>query len=186
MKILIVLIITFLIFTSCRTTEDEKGYEYMMDMAQPVSAEAFDPNDKLKGGKVLQKPVKGTIPRGHYSYFEDPGQNMGKKFADRAKAGQILKNPIASGYSAIQRGKELYTRFCSPCHGIRGDRQAPLADKGLWAPQLFEDRFKSIPEGEFFYVITMGNATMKSYKSQISPDDRWRIVHYIKSEHQKK
>ena len=37
------------------------------------------------------------------------------------------------------------------------------------------------PVGHFFDVITNGFGAMASYASRVEPDDRWRIVAYIRA-----
>jgi len=35
------------------------------------------------------------------------------------------------------------------------------------------------PPGRIFYVITLGTGKMSSYASQLSADERWKIVTYV-------
>jgi hypothetical protein len=48
-------------------------------------------------------------------------------------------------------------------------------------PTYHQDRLRKAPLGYFFDVITNGFGAMPDYASQIPPDDRWRIVAYIRA-----
>jgi mono/diheme cytochrome c family protein len=48
-------------------------------------------------------------------------------------------------------------------------------------PSYDEERLRQAPPGYFFDVITNGFGTMPDYASQISPEDRWKIVGYIRA-----
>jgi len=39
---------------------------------------------------------------------------------------------------------------------------------------------KAVPDGEIYHVITSGYGVMGAHGSQIIPDDRWKIVLYVK------
>ncbi|MBI3396150.1 MAG: cytochrome c, partial [Spirochaetia bacterium] len=36
------------------------------------------------------------------------------------------------------------------------------------------------PDGKIFHMMTVGRGMMKPYAAQISPQDRWAIVHYVR------
>ena len=55
---------------------------------------------------------------------------------------------------------------------LRGFRQPP---------SYYSDRLVHAPAGHFFDVITNGFGAMPSYASRVEPDDRWRIVAYIRA-----
>jgi hypothetical protein len=45
-------------------------------------------------------------------------------------------------------------------------------------------KYEAMAEGTMFYSITYGKNLMGSYASQVSPKQRWMIIHYIKSKQQ--
>lgn len=47
-------------------------------------------------------------------------------------------------------------------------------------PTLHSDRVRNMKDGGIFHIITEGQNVMPSYASQISEDERWAIVHYIR------
>lgn len=98
--------------------------------------------------------------------------------SDEAKK---LKSPIPYSKKSITEGKTLYLRTCTPCHGIDGkatvDVVADATD--LTSPKLYKS---GVSEGEIFRSIRDGaGETMPPFKSQLSTDEIWNLVNYIRS-----
>lgn len=71
------------------------------------------------------------------------------------------------------------------CHGERGDGKGYLFTSKRFSAQptsLIGDLVKNKPDGEIYHVITLGTLSglMGAHGSQISPEDRWKIVHYVR------
>ncbi len=94
-------------------------------------------------------------------------------------AAKILVNPIAWSESVEEEGKVLYERNCQHCHGATGagDGKAGVVYKGV--PNYASDAYKNLNDGHIFHVITHGKGRMWSHKSQTTPEERWKIVHYV-------
>ena len=71
--------------------------------------------------------------------------------------------------------------YCSPCHGILGDGDGMIPERGVTRPPSFHtDRLRGAPPSYVYNVITNGIGTMFPYGDRVEPDDRWRIAAYIK------
>ena len=132
----------------------------------------------LEDGKTLREPVEGTIPRGHtpYPYIKDD--------LDLAEAGKTIFNPLMASDNNIDRGEVLFTRFCSHCHGKAGDGQGVLFTSGrfLLPPgNLTAEKAVNRPDGEIYHIITVGYGGMADHGSQILPDERWKIILYVRN-----
>jgi mono/diheme cytochrome c family protein len=101
-------------------------------------------------------------------------------------ASQAVKNPLppldAKQYLEAAR---LYLVFCGICHGAKLDGNGPLYNGGNGpfpaAPKNFmSDEMKKMPEGTYFHAVTYGKGQMGSYASQLSTEQRWMVIHYIK------
>ncbi len=80
------------------------------------------------------------------------------------------------------RGRERYDIFCSACHGLTGNGDGMIVRRGFRRAASFnDDRLRQAPVGHFFDAITNGWGAMPSYASQISVQDRWAIVAYIRA-----
>jgi mono/diheme cytochrome c family protein len=91
--------------------------------------------------------------------------------------------PLPVNMALLQRGRDRYDIFCSPCHGRLGDGDGMVARRGLRAPaNLMDERSRQLPPGYVFQVITNGYGGMGDYGDQIQDvHDRWAIVAYIKA-----
>jgi cytochrome c len=82
----------------------------------------------------------------------------------------------------LNRGRERYNIYCSPCHDFIGSGNGMIVQRGFPSPPSFHlDRLRMAPAGHFFDVMTNGFGLMYSYASRVSPEDRWRIAAYIRA-----
>ena len=90
--------------------------------------------------------------------------------------------PFTVTQAVIVRGRERYNIYCAPCHGLLGDGQGMIVQRGFSPPPSFhQQRLRDAPAGHFFDVITNGFGRMYSYASRVEPRDRWAIVAYIRA-----
>ncbi|WP_010137007.1 c-type cytochrome [Ochrovirga pacifica] len=165
-----VLAVAALVFTSCDKTK--RNLQYMPDMYRSVAGEPYAESTVFENGIEAQKPVAGTISRGHVPY-EYPDTNEGY---EAAKAN--LKSPLTAEDLDSNKAKELYTIYCSVCHGKKGDGQGDLVkrEKFLGIPN-YKDR--DITEGSIYHVIMHGKNMMGSHASQLTETERWLVVGYV-------
>ena len=160
--------------------------------------------------KVLsepRKPVKGTIPRGYANSDNSAAQYDGSlnvnavyipqngsvpyHYVDTEESrleatAAITSNPYPITNSGLVRGKDLYITFCAICHGDKGDGNGYLVreDGGVYPAQpaiLISDEFISASEGRFYHSIMYGKNVMGAYKDKLSYEERWQVIHYIRS-----
>jgi mono/diheme cytochrome c family protein len=82
----------------------------------------------------------------------------------------------------MNRGRERFEIYCSPCHGRTGLGDGMVVRRGYRRPPPFDlDRLRAAPVGHFFDVMTNGFGAMPDYAAQIKPADRWAIVAYIRA-----
>jgi mono/diheme cytochrome c family protein len=157
----------------CRRPPDAPGYEFMPDMAHSVPFDAFAPNPVTRDGLTLQRPVPGTVARGHlpFHYAATP--------EEAERAGRELRDPFPPTPAVLARGRHLYETFCQVCHGARGLGDGPLIPKFPNPPAYTSERVRAFPEGRVFHVVTLGSGLMPAYGAQISPQDRWKLIRYV-------
>lgn len=154
---------------------DQPGPEYMPDMARGPGYKAFAPNEAMRNGITLQRPVPGTIARGYHPF------HYGKGEPEAIRAGQELTNPYHPTPPTLERGKALYQIYCQVCHGAEGKGDGPIASKIPPPPSYKADRLLQFTPGRIFHVITMGSNKMPSYAVQLAPDDRWLVITYVRA-----
>jgi mono/diheme cytochrome c family protein len=90
--------------------------------------------------------------------------------------------PIKITQEFLERGKERYGIFCTPCHGLQGDGNGMVAMRGMKHPPSYhQDRLRQAPNGYIYDVVTNGFGAMYGYSAQIPPRDRWAIIAYVRA-----
>jgi mono/diheme cytochrome c family protein len=92
--------------------------------------------------------------------------------------------PMAIDEAAVRRGRDRFDAFCAMCHGMAGDGDGMIPRRGFQRPPSFhEDRLQegSSDAGHFFDVITNGWGAMPAYAYMIPPEDRWKIIAYVRA-----
>ncbi len=171
------MIIVLIALSSCSKNPNHPGYVYLPDMDVSRAYDTYTENPVFEDGKTLREPVEGTIPRGYspYPYVKDD--------LDLLKAGKTLSNPLEATAEIVQRGEVLFTRYCSHCHGPKGDGQGVLYTSGrfpLPPGNLTSEKTINRPDGEIYHIVTVGFGIMGAHGSQILSDDRWKIIHYVR------
>jgi mono/diheme cytochrome c family protein len=146
-------------------------------MFYSAAYKTYSKNPNFEDGITMRVPVPGTIPRDFapFGYTNDP--------ESRIKAGKELANPVLATPEALLKGKSVYTTFCIGCHGISGKGDGHLFASGLYPLKplsLSGDTAAKLKDGEIFHTITLGIRSMGAHGSQIRPDDRWKLVLYIR------
>ncbi|MBI3669609.1 MAG: c-type cytochrome [Acidobacteria bacterium] len=180
-KLNIVLLLVFLaslgLNWAARRDPTQPNREPLPEMVRTPRYNAFAPNPNFADGKTLQPPVPGTIPRGylplHYTAAKE----------DALRAGEELQNPLASADAgAAQRGAFVFTNFCLECHGAAGRGDGPVTLRGFPAPpSLLAERALNMKDGQMFHVLTYGQGNMPSYAAQLSREDRWKAILFVRS-----
>ena len=90
--------------------------------------------------------------------------------------------PLPLTRELLERGKDRYAIFCTPCHGLQGDGMGMVTLRGMKHPPSYhQDRLRNVPNGYLFDVITNGFGAMSGYAAQLAPRDRWAVVAYLRA-----
>lgn len=153
------------------------NFEFIPQMAHAPRYNAFAPNPNFPNGATLQQPELGTIPRGlmPLDYAATP--------QDTLRAGEELHSPVAPGNQrARERGVFVFASFCAVCHGAGGAGNGPVAQRGYPPPpSLLAEHAQKMKDGQLFHILTYGQNNMPSYASQLSRDDRWNVILYVRT-----
>jgi mono/diheme cytochrome c family protein len=155
----------------------QPNIEVMPDMAHSPAYDSLSSNPNFADGKTLQLPEPGTIPRGlmplHYT----------TAFTDVLRAGDELQNPFAADNAAAQeRGAFIFTNYCRMCHGSEGKGDGALVQRGIPPPaSLLSPTTVQRKDGELFHVLTYGQRNMPATEAQLSREDRWKVILYVRS-----
>jgi hypothetical protein len=135
----------------------------------------YEPSNFFGDGRSERPVVPGTVARGqlHTDELLYTGKENGM-VSD--------KFPFPMTRADLERGRERYNIYCTPCHDYTGGGQGMIVQRGFPSPPSFHlDSLRRAPAGHFFEVMTNGFGSMYSYASRVEPEDRWRIAAYIRA-----
>ena len=136
-----------------------------------------------------RQPPEGTVARGSLALAVAapkaavPGQvgsvgEDGFPFKLSADA-ETRKKEIVE---ILDRGESRFNITCLPCHGKLGDGNGMVALRGFRHPPTYhQDRLRNAPTSHFYDVMTNGFGAMPSYAEVLTPEDRWKIIAYIRA-----
>ena len=153
--------------------QDEKSGLWVSSLDNEVG-EYYNTNPNNPHEMNMRIPPENTVRRSKNGFlpYRIPKDSI-------ELAGRLLKNPLDSSVAVINEGKILFGRFCSHCHGQNGTEPGPVGQVYGGVTSYNSAAVKDKPEGHIFHVITQGKGRMASHASQISVEDRWKIVRYV-------
>ena len=142
---------------------------YDQEKYEPLEASAF-----FADGMSFRSQVDGTVAQGQL--------RLDEHFYQGKIQGQLAETlPMVVDRQLLERGRERFNIFCSPCHDKTGSGNGMIVQRGLKQPPSYhQQRLREVPVGHFFDVMTNGFGVMYSYASRVPVADRWAIVAYIK------
>ncbi len=176
------------ILASCNGVKRKPGATYMPDMAYSRAYETYADHSNLaeQGINYTNLPVAGTVARGESISFSLPKDLPGD--STNYVAAKQVPNPLPPLNAAqMKEAERQYLINCGICHGPKLDGNGPLYKDGSGpypakpADLAAGAQYIAMPDGQMFYSITYGKNLMGPYGSQLSTDQRWAIIHYIKS-----
>ena len=188
-NIIFVLSTTMILFTGCgdsasdgRPLTKHPGYEYMPNMYRSPSFETYSENPNFNNNSTARLPVKGTIARGTMPF------EYKNTLEDYLLAGKNLITPLVENDQNTEDGEALYVMFCAHCHGNNGDGKGSVSHPVYGAIPAYNDKVQirrtgstmsELKDGNIYHAITYGLNAMGPHASQISPEERWKIIMYI-------
>jgi hypothetical protein len=139
-------------------------------MAQQPKYLPLSPSTFFADGCSARPQVDDTVA---YGSVDDDNLNV---------APESNQFPFPVTRQVLDRGQQRFNIYCAPCHGLLGDGNGIITQRGLRHPPSYHiDRLRQAPVGHFYDVITHGFGAMRDYSAQISPHDRWAIIAYIRA-----
>ena len=183
-------------------------YHAFLDMDVQPKLKAQATSDVFRDGRAMRPRVAGTVARGelmaddHLYRGYAPDKTWTNPATNAAEPAWYNTYPdaVTLDDAFIERGRERYNIFCAPCHGQSGDGNGMVhlravevgasatgwnqptnlididaaSGRSVYGEELY-------PHGKLFNTITHGARTMSGYASQISAEDRWAIIAYLRA-----
>ena len=143
---------------------------YAQDKYAPLAASNSWPD-----GRASRPLPPGAVP---YSAGTWAGTSSGLRgetsLGERARAPYDLPS--------LERGRERYDIYCTPCHGASGDGNGLVVSRGFPRPPSYHsERLRAVPDTYLYQVIGHGYGVMYGYGDRIDEQDRWAIVGYVRA-----
>ena len=162
--------------------------EIFPDMNRQLKLRPMEPDGFFPNGVSSQLPPPGTIARsepiqtadGPVYSFEASPVNTGLV---TGTTNFVATNPLPVNAALLERGRERFDIFCSPCHGQLGDGNGitkKIGDMPAVA-NLHDKRIVEMADGEIFNTITHGKSTMAAYGPLMPAQDRWAVIAYLRA-----
>ena len=184
----VVIVTAAIAFVSC-DSKREPGKIYMPDMAYSRGYETYAERDSSAftmsaeergGSKIFYNavPAAGTIKRGELMPYTLPNDSNGYKMS------ASVPNPIGEMTEVeMKESARLFNINCAICHGEKGAGNGPISTSGKIGgiANLTLDMYVKMADGTMFHSINYGKNNMGSYASQLSREQRWMIIKYIRT-----
>lgn len=182
-------LVPFVLFAKSRETQTrQRRIHAIWDMDFQPKYKAQRSNPLFADKRSMRLPPEGTVAVGDLQ--ADDHFYRGKQ--DGAWARTFPKE-IATNEETIERGRDRFQIYCTPCHGYSGNGEGMIHKRasalqaagvaGNWVPpsNLQQMTLMQKPVGELFNSISHGVRNMPGYAAQIPPEDRWAILMYVRA-----
>ncbi len=125
---------------------------------------------------AIAAPINGEVPF-YYENTEEERLRCEK---------EITTNPFPITKAGLERAKPLYDIYCGICHGEKGDGQGwlvamPNSKYPAQPKNLLADDILPSGDGRYYFAIMYGRNMMGAYADKLSFEERWQVIHYIRS-----
>lgn len=99
---------------------------------------------------------------------------------------EMVSNPFPITNSGLEKAKPLYDIYCGICHGEKGDGQGwlvtmPDSKYPAQPKNLISDEMIAAGNGRYYFAMMYGKNVMGGYSDKLSFEERWQVMHYIRS-----
>jgi mono/diheme cytochrome c family protein len=160
------------------TISRQPPIELFPDMDRQPKLRPQTPNNFFADGKSSRLPIPGTIAWD--DRYQDTPVNTGRV---PGTTNFVAVLPVAVTEKLLARGQQRFNINCSPCHGAQGDGNGITKKIGAMGvvANLHDKRIVEMADGEIFNTITYGKNLMGAYGPNVTPDDRWAVIAYVRA-----
>ncbi len=143
-------------------------------MNQQQKVQAYQPSTYYPDGLGMRAPPEGTVPYGPLPPLEVV-TGLGPDGLG------VPVSPVAVDAKLLARGRARFETTCATCHGLLGDGESQVAiNMSLRRPPSLH-AYRDVPDGHIYRVIQEGFGLMPSYAVELSVEDRWAVVAYVRA-----
>jgi len=177
------LVLTAALLSVATSACDENILDQMAD-SQP-KANRYRESKFFQDGLTMKAPPEGTVPRERITLnarmttgreTDGPIQSNGEPLPVYVKT-----VPVPVTRKLLDLGRKRYDITCGTCHGPLGDGDSIVARQMALRPPPSLHRYIEKPVGYFYEVATKGFGMMASYAAELTVEERWAVVAYIRA-----
>jgi mono/diheme cytochrome c family protein len=166
------------------STSESTRFHIVPDMDWQQKFKPQRKNDFFPDHRAMRLPVDGTVAVGDLR--DDDHFYQGRVNGAFAKT---FPEQVELTAETMERGRTQFGTYCTPCHGVDGAGEgmvhlrARSLMQGTWVQpsNLHQENLLYKPVGELYDGVTRGIRNMPSYARQISPEDRWAVILYLRA-----
>ena len=152
-------------------------YQEMLDFSQIVIEEygKLSPQEPILSELVRLREL--ILNREEWDTVRRLTQNLIPRLSEQLN---VISHPTV--VPNLSRGRQLFVRDCSKCHGVEGDGQGPSAEELDPPPRSFQDpRMNQLAPYQIFNAVTFGveGTEMASHLESLTAQERWDIAFYV-------
>lgn len=134
----------------------------------------YRPSDFFPNGVGMRAPPPGTVAAAAYRP-DDVALGVGPD------GRPVPRIPVKVTPELLQLGRKKFEVNCAVCHGLLGDGDSLVAkNMAVRPPPSLHQRVR-LEDGHYFQVISEGFGVMPSYASELTVDERWAVVSYVRA-----
>ncbi len=186
-------------------------YHIFLDMDNQAKLKTQHESAVFADGRTMRPPVPGTVARGelraddffYRGYVVEGASGDSSGDSSGGEAAEVVAtyfegypDQVSLDMSVLENGRLKYGIFCAHCHADSGNGQGTSQQRAMYLMErgntatswtavanlhdgIFQE--EAYPNGKVFNTITHGKGAMRGYKAQITPEDRWAIVAYVRA-----
>lgn len=143
-------------------------------MQRQQKYKAYQASEYHPDGLAMRAPPAGTVP---YRAAVD-----GPVLTGLGPDGRPLAvSPVPPTPALLATGRKRYDIHCGVCHGVLGDGESQVAlNMSLRKPANLH-LYRDVADGYLYQVISQGFGLMPAYAAELSPEERWAVVAYVRA-----
>lgn len=162
---------------------DENILDQMAD-SQP-KANRYRESKFFANGLSMFAPPEGTVPRERLTL--NPRLTTGREVDGPVQSNgeplpvYVTTVPVPVTRKLLDLGRKRFDITCGTCHGPLGDGDSIVARQMSLRPPPSLHRYIDRPAGYIYEVISKGFGMMASYAAELTIEERWAVVAYVRA-----
>lgn len=150
------------------------GCDVLNPMMQQGKVKPYRPSDFHPDGVAMRAPPPGVVPAGGAL-----AAGLATGFDEDGK--HVAASPVKLTPELLRLGRRKFEVNCAVCHGLLADGDSLVArNMSQRPPPSLHQRVRA-DDGHYFHVISRGFGVMPSYAAQLTVEERWAVVGYVRA-----